>query len=127
MAKQGRGLLPHTKDDIISQLDHMLASPDFHATPQQAALLKYVVKQALNGKTHEIKDDAVAAKVFGRDADYDRNIDPIVSIQADILRRVLERYYRDAGKNDSVRIDIPPGTYVPVFKKRKLKGPESGT
>ena len=127
MAKQGRELPPPTKNDIISQLEHMLASPNFHATPQQTAILKYIVNQNLAGKAREIKDEAVAAKVFGRDADYDRNIDPIVSIQADILRRVLERYYRDAGKNDSVRIDIPPGTYVPVFKKRKLKGPESGT
>jgi hypothetical protein len=127
MAKQGRELPPTTKDDIISQLERMLASPDFHATPQQKALFKYIVNQNLAGKAHEIKDDDVAADVFGRDADYDRNIDPIVSIQADILRRVLERYYRNAGKNDSVRIEIPPGTYVPVFKKRKLKGTESGT
>lgn len=113
---------PPAKDDITRQLEHMLASPDFHATPQQTALLKYVVNQTLAGKAREIKDATVAAAVFGREADFDRSIDPIVSIQADILRRVLARYYQRAGKKDSIRIDIPPGTYVPVFKKRKLKG-----
>ena len=111
---------PPAKDDITRQLEHMLASPDFHATPQQTALLKYVVNQTLAGKASVIKDDTVAAEVFGRGPDFDRRIDPIVSIQADLLRRALARYYKTAGKNDPIRIDIPPRTYVPMFKKRKL-------
>ncbi len=39
----------------------MLASPDFKTTPQQIALLKYVVNQTLAGKADEIKDYTVAA------------------------------------------------------------------
>jgi TolB-like protein len=95
----------------------MLTSPDFNATPQQIALLKYVVNQTLAGKACEIKDYTVAAEIFGRGPDFDRSIDPIVSIQAGILRLKLERYYLTAGKNDLIRIDIPRGTYVPVFEK----------
>jgi hypothetical protein len=111
---------PPAKDHITRQLEHMLASSDLHATPQQTALLKYVVNQTLAGKASVIKDDTVAAEVFGRGPDFDRHIDPIVSIHAGILRWKLKRYYLTAGKNDPIRIDIPPGTYVPVFKKRKL-------
>ena len=116
-------MAPPASDDIISQLDHMLASPDFHAAPQQTALLKYVVNQTLSGKGREINDYTVAVEVFGRGPDFDQRIDPIVSIQADILRRALARYYQYTGENDSIRIDIPPGAYVPAFKKRRLERP----
>lgn len=34
------------------------------------------------------------------------------------LRRALERYYLVAGQNDSIRIDIPKGTYVPAFHQQ---------
>ena len=81
------------------------------------------MNQTLAGKASVIKDDTVAAEVFGRGPDFDRHIDPIVSIHASILRWKLKRYYLTAGKNDPIRIDIHPGPYVPVFKKRKLNGP----
>jgi adenylate cyclase len=50
-------------------------------------------------------------------------IDPIVSIQAHKLRRALERYYLVAGHSDPVYIDIPKGTYVPVFTKQSPSKP----
>lgn len=109
------------KNDIARQLEHMLASPDFHAAPQQNALINYLVNQTLAGKAFEIKEETIATEVFCRGPDFDPIIDPIVSIQADILRRVLARYYETAGKNDPIRIEIPPNIYVPVFRKKKPK------
>jgi hypothetical protein len=44
-----------------------------------------------------------------------------VSIQAHKLRRALAHYFGASVKNvknDTIRIDIPKGTYVPVFEKR---------
>jgi adenylate cyclase len=96
----------------------MLDSPNFNATPQQKALLKYVVNRTLEGNADSIKGYTVATEVFGRREDFDQSIDPIVSIQAGRLRRALERYYETAGKNDPIRIEIPKGTYVPSFEKR---------
>ncbi len=109
--------MPSSSPDehIFRQLERMLDSPDFSATPQQIALLEYVVKQTLAGNAGSIKGYTVATEVFGRRSDFDQSIDPIVSIQAARLRRALKRYYETAGKNDPVRIDIPKGTYVPTF------------
>lgn len=52
-----------------------------------------------------------------------------MSIEANRLRRALERYYLKAGKNDPVRIDIPKGTYVPTFTEQISAEPDtiSGT
>ena len=96
----------------------MLGSPDFSATPQQIALLKYVVNQSLAGKADHIKGYTVATEVFGSGSDFDQSIDPIVSIQASRLRQALAGYYEGSGKNDPIRIEIPKGAYVPIFMKQ---------
>ena len=107
-----------SEEEIRHQLESMLACPDFTATPQQVALLRYVVVQTLAGKANSIKGYTIATEVFGRKTDFDQNIDPIVSIQAGRLRRALTRYYEGAGKNDPLRIEIPKGSYVPTFETR---------
>jgi adenylate cyclase len=74
------------------------------------------VETALAGRSHEIKGYTVATQVFGRGDEFNQATDPIVSIQANKLRRALERYYLVAGQNDPIRIEIPKGTYVPLFR-----------
>ena len=112
-------------EEIQKQLRRILGSPDFHATDQQREFLKFVVTETLAGRSHEIKGYTVATRVFGRREDFNQAIDPIVSIQANKLRRALERYYLTAGKQDSIHIDILKGTYVPTFSEQT--GIESDT
>jgi adenylate cyclase len=102
-------------EDIQKQLRRILDSSEFHATDQQRKFLEFVVTETVAGRGQEIKGYTVATQVFGRREDFNQAIDPIVSIQANKLRRALERYYLVAGPNDPVRIDIPKGTYVPTF------------
>ncbi len=103
---------------IIRQLEKMMTCPDFKATPNQKALLQFVVDQTLAGNAHDIKGPAVATQVFGRGKEFNQNRDPIVSVQAAGLRRALAYYYQTTGKNDPLAIDIPKGSYVPVFTKQ---------
>jgi len=105
---------------IREQLDRILNSPEFKATNTQKAFLKYVVEKKLAGQAAGIKGYTVATEVFGRGEDFDQTTDPIVSIQANRLRWALERYYLVTGKNDPICIDIPKGTYVPVFQKQEI-------
>jgi TolB-like protein len=102
-------------EKVQLQLQRILASSEFRGTVQQRAMLEFVVLETLAGRAREIKGYTVATRVFGRSADFDQATDPIVSIQANKLRRALERYYLIAGQDDPVRIDIPKGTYVPTF------------
>lgn len=107
-------------ESIQQQVNRILASPEFKATDVQKSFLKFVVETVLDGRPHEIKGYTVATQVFGRGEDFNQATDPIVSIQANKLRRALERYYLVAGQNDPVRIDIPKGTYVPTFVAHEL-------
>ncbi len=107
-----------SREAIEKQMLRIQASSDFHATDQQREFFQFVVLETFAGRSHEIKGYTVATHVFGRKADFDPTYDPIVSIQANKLRRALERYYLTAGKHDSVRIDIPKGAYVPTFHEQ---------
>ena len=107
---------PPTKEDIYRQLQRVLSSPDFNASAQQTAVLKFVVEQTLSGNAAGINETAIAANVFGRGPDFDQSIDPVVSIQASLLRRALERYYSKVGINDPIRISISEETYLPEFE-----------
>ena len=105
-------------EKIEQQLQRILNSPEFNAAKQQRKFFEFVVKETLAGRAQEIKGYTIATCVFGRSDDFDQNLDPIVSVQANRLRRALERYYLVAGKKDPILIDIPKGTYVPTFFKQ---------
>lgn len=76
--------------------------------------------EALAGRAERIKAYSIATEVFGRDASFDPQSDPIVRVEAGHLRRALEQYYVGAGRQDPVEITIPKGAYVPVFVRRGL-------
>lgn len=103
---------------IQRQQERILNSPEFHATNQQRKFLQWVVSETIAERKDVIKGYTIATTVFGRSAEFDQASDPIVSIQANLLRRALERYYLVAGQNDPMRIDIPKGSYVPTFREQ---------
>jgi len=105
-------------DEIREQLQRILDSPTFRATEAQRKFLQFVVEKTLAGQADEIKGYTIATQVFGRREDFDQSTDPIVSIQANKLRRALEHYYLVEGRQYTVRIDIPKGTYVPTFRQQ---------
>jgi TolB-like protein len=107
-----------SSDECRRQVQRILDSPEFHATKKQREFLEFVVSETLNGRSNTVKAYTVATRVFGRGDGFDQATDPIVSIQANQLRRALERYYLVAGQNDSVVVDIPKGGYVPTFHQR---------
>ncbi len=113
-------------EEIQLQLKRILDSPEFHGTQGQREFLQFVVSETLAGRADEIKGYTVATRVFGRKNDFDPNLDPIVSIQANKLRRALERYYLVAGQKDPLRIDIPKGGYVPFFHQLTAVEPDDG-
>jgi TolB-like protein len=117
-ASEVPSLLPR---EIRDQFQRILDSPKFEAAERQRDFLRFVVEETLAGNADSIKGFTVATQVFGRKEDFDQATDPIVSIQANKLRRALEMYYLVAGMEDPVRIDIKKGTYVPTFRKNTSK------
>jgi len=107
-------------DHIRQELQKIIASPEFHATRQQRDFLTFVIVETLAGRSDNLKGYTVATQALGRAKDFNASVDPIVSIQANKLRRALERYYFVDGRLDPIRIDIPKGAYIPTFIKRDV-------
>ena len=104
-------------------LDRIVASVDFDASRRSQEFLRFIVQETLAGRGDELTQSAIATRVFDRRDDFDPVVDPIVRIQAGRLRRSLERYYLLSGKHDTVRIELPRGTYVPAFSVQAESAP----
>src|SRR5579884_249656 len=113
--------VPH--DVIRSHVRRILASKSFSESKRTSALLQFVVENALAGNGDRLKEAVLAVEVFGRETSFDGNADSIVRNAARRLRARLGEYYENEGRSDSLRIEIPRGGYVPVFRPAQRPGP----
>src|SRR3954470_13238365 len=103
--------------EVRVALERMAASEAFRGSPQLIAFLRYVVEATLRGQADRIKGYTIATEALGRTVDFDPQADPIVRVEATRLRRALNRYHASADAADGVQIDLPLGSYVPVFRR----------
>ena len=106
-----------TPEEVRSALARVVESPGFATAGRLAPFLTFVVERVLSGEP--VKESIVGVEVFGRPPDYDPRIDPIVRVEARRLRSRLAGYYAGPGAEDPVRIELPKGTYAPVFASRE--------
>ncbi|RFC00354.1 hypothetical protein B5K08_00295 [Rhizobium leguminosarum bv. trifolii] len=105
-----------TAEEICRQVQRILASEEFHAPQRGRNFLEFVVNETLAGRSNFLKAFTIANVVFGREASFDPQNDPVVRIEAGRIRKALERYYLVAGQADEVVITVPKGGYVPHFE-----------
>ena len=105
-----------TADEICQQVERILTSEEFHAPKRGRSFLAFVVNETLAGRSDFLKAFTIANVVFGREASFDPQNDPVVRIEAGRIRKALERYYLVAGQRDDVVITVPKGGYVPHFE-----------
>jgi len=104
-----------------AELERVLASPDFPATPRNRRFLSFIVERTIGaeGTNGLVTAYDVATRIFGRPADFNTMLDPIVRIEAGKLRRDLETYYLKSGRHSTLRIEVPRGGYSPVFLRQE--------
>src|SRR5579872_6609278 len=100
---------------IQAQLERILANPLFTHSKRYPNLLRYVVERTLDGHPGELKERTLGIEVFGRDPDYDTNLDPVVRTTAAEIRKRLAQYYQEPNHETELRIDLPLGSYAARF------------
>jgi hypothetical protein len=109
---------PQTRQDrdaVLSELEAILASPHFCNSKRYPALLSFIVKNSLAGRTDLLKERTLGIEVFDRPADYDTNADTVVRYTAGEVRKRLLLYYSEQNSASPIRISLPAGSYVPEF------------
>jgi adenylate cyclase len=104
-------------ESIVNQLNRILGSDQFAVAFRIKKLLKFLVDETIAGRAEQIKAYTIALNVFDRGVNFDPQSDPIVRINAGRLRRHLDDFYQNCGPEDTVRITIPKGAYVPRFDR----------
>lgn len=103
------------RGEVREQLGRILASPAFHNSKRYAAVLKFIVDQALDGIGDRLKERTIGIEVFDRPPDYDTATDHAVRSAVAEVRKRLAQYYLESARSE-LRIEILSGSYIPQFR-----------
>ncbi len=112
---------------ILDQLERLLTSPAFRTSKRLSAFLRYIVEETLANGGCGLKERTIGVHVFGRSPDYDTSSEPVVRVSAGDLRKRIAQYYHEPGHDNELRIDLPIGSYHPIFHLPAALGVASGT
>jgi TolB-like protein/Flp pilus assembly protein TadD len=103
---------------VEDQLRRILASTIFAQSARMSRFLRFAVERAVAGQSDQLKEYLIGVEVFDRKPNYDPRVDPIVRVEARRLRSKLKSYYEAEGRVDDIIIDLPKGTYAPIFRSK---------
>src|SRR5450759_524717 len=118
------GTAPADPAPVRGELERILASPQFRNSKRHSCFLRYVVEETLHGDSGQLKERTVGVRVFGLDPAYDTSTNPVVRVSAGELRERLLQYYNAPDHGGELRIDLPPGSYVPEFGPAPVEAAE---
>jgi hypothetical protein len=102
-------------NSVRRALEAVVSSEVFAGSKRCQDFLRLIVGHTLAGELDDLRERMIGAELFGRPVDYDTSNDPVVRVRATEVRKRLAQYYREAAQPPEVRIELPPGSYVPEF------------
>jgi hypothetical protein len=113
------GSAPPTADEVRQLLERILCSRQFSNAPKKQKFLQLICEAYLDGRASELSEYSIGYEVFDRNETYDPALDSIVRVGAHEVRKKLERYYKSEGENEEILLEIPAGSYIPIFTRLK--------
>ena len=107
-----------SRESVRLALEKILASGGFAGSARYSKFLRFAVEETLENRGGSLKEYVLAVKVFNRKETFNPHVDPIVRVEASRLRAKLKKYYEGEGRDETVGIEFPKGTYTPVFRYR---------
>ncbi len=102
--------------NVRDQLERILDDPHFKVSKRYTRFLRFAVEETLSGNSDGMKERSIGIAVFDRKVDYDTNSDSIVRVAASEVRKRLAQYYDSPGRDQELRIELPPGSYSVEFR-----------
>jgi TolB-like protein len=110
--------IPLSEEIVRKELSLILGFHEIRNSQILSKFIEFVVEKKLSGKEDEIKEYTIAVMGLGKSSDFNPQLDASVRIHAGRLRKILAQYYQEKGKDNPILINIPKGSYVPVFTSR---------
>ena len=102
-------------------LERVAASHQLRRAARLQELLFYIGKRSLKEGCVHLHEQEIGARVFGRPDSYDTTIDNIVRTNVSDLRKRIEAYFSSEGSRETLIMEIPRGSYIPVFRYRAVE------
>ena len=101
-------------------LERIVACPQLKRAARLREFLLFVGQRSIKDGLDQIHEQEIGASVFGRPLDYDTSLDNIVRVNASELRKRIEDYFESDGAAEPLILEIPRGSYKPVFRQRAV-------
>jgi hypothetical protein len=109
-------------------VERVVSSRAFQKSNRLRDLLRHLAERSLRNHTEELTEHQIGQAVFGKSPDYSPNEDSSVRVHARQLRLKLHEYFDDEGRGEPLVIEIPKGSYAPVFRQpARVPPPEVAT
>lgn len=109
-------------DERWQLVQRIVASPPFQKSGRLRDLLLYITEQTIHGYAHELTEQHIGGAVFHKPAGYSPLDDSSVRVHARQLRLKLHEYFDGVGRDEPLVVEIPKGSYAPVFRATKGSG-----
>jgi hypothetical protein len=106
------------RDAKARACEEVLHSRTLARSEQLAQFLRYICTLELEGRGAEITEYSIATNALHRPTNYSPGEDSSVRSRAHALRRKLQEYYELEAAAAEVRIELPKGSYRPIFVAR---------
>ncbi len=100
---------------VRDALSKILGSETFSGSPRLKLFLSYIAEESIANRAGQLKEYSIAVDVFDKKTSQDLTGDSAVRSAANRLRQKLDQFYLNDGRNESIRIVIPRGGYIPFF------------
>ncbi len=108
-------------------VQRVAGSTSFQKAKRLREFLQFVGERALSEPERAIREHEIGSAVFGRQAEFDPSADTLVRVHASQLRKKLQHYFATEGAGEPLVIELPRGSYLPVFHERaatRIESPE---
>ncbi|MDQ2777307.1 MAG: hypothetical protein M3Y57_20675 [Acidobacteriota bacterium] len=99
-------------------VDRVASSELFQKAHRLREFLLYVADCTLSNRPTDVREQAIAERVFGRKPEFQTAEDSIVRAEARNLRKRLDTFFETEGKEEQVVILMPKGGYWLEFERR---------
>lgn len=97
-------------------VQRIVSSAPFQKSTRLRELLQYVAEQTMLGNAHELTEQHIGHLLFHKASDYSPLEDSSVRVHVRQLRLKLHEYFDEEGRNEPIVLEIPKGSYAPVFR-----------
>ncbi len=113
--------IANVENDLVDDprwqlIERILSTGPFQKSGRLRELLPYLAERAIHGHNHELTEHNIGIAVFSKPANYSPVDDSSVRVHVRQLRLKLHEYFDGEGRGEPMIVEIPKGSYTPVFR-----------